>query len=243
MYDPGLRPILEPLTHDLREVLGDDLAGLYLYGSAVSGGFDPGVSDLDLVAVTDRRVEDLDLTGLDSVHRRVVERDPSWLDRLEIVYVARGTLGGPIGQDPVAVISPGQPFHVTGPASDWLQNWYLVRETGVTLQGPPPKDLIVPLAWTDYLVAVRAYLAYLQGSDPSSYAVLSACRALRTIETGAPCSKQEGAAWVRERLPEWAWLIDLALEDRRTRGQSGFDVAQTRTAARRFVELAAMSTG
>lgn len=243
MYDPGLRPILEPLAHDLRAVLGDGLVGLYLYGSAVSGGFDPGVSDVDLVAVTERMVEDLDLTELESVHRRVVERDPSWLDRLEIVYVARNTLAGPIGQDPVAVISPGEPLHITGPASDWLQNWYLVRETGVTLEGPPPKDLIVPLAWTDYLVAVKAYLAYLRSSDPSSYAVLSACRALHTIETGAPCTKQEGAAWVRKRLPEWAWLIDLALKDRRTRGQSGFDAGLTRVAARRFVELAAMSAG
>jgi hypothetical protein len=242
-YDAALRPILAPLTNDLREVLGEDLVGLYLYGSAVSGGFDNGASDLDLVAVTKPAVKDLNLGQLDAVHRRVVERDSSWQDRLEVVYVARSTLTGLVGQDPVAVISPGEPFHVTGPASDWLQNWYLVRETGVSLAGGPANDVIAPISRAAYLAAIRGYLGYLRGAEPSSYGVLSACRALRTLETGAPCSKQEAAAWMRDRRPEWAWLIDAALEDRRRRGKSGFGADATGTAAHRFVELASMWAG
>jgi hypothetical protein len=242
-YDPSLRPVLGPLADDLREALGDALVGLYLYGSAVSGGFDAGISDVDLVAVTAEAVPDLDLARLGDVHRRVVERDPSWQDRLEVVYVARATLLNLSGADPVAVISPGEPFHVTGPASDWLQNWYLVRETGVAVVGPPAEEVIAPLSLADYLEAVRAYLAYLRGAEPSGYAVLSACRALRTIETRAPCSKQQGASWARHRLPGWAWLIDAALEDRRRRGRSLFRAGRLRSAARAFVDAVAGSVG
>ena len=242
-YDPALRPVLAPLTNDLREVLGDELVGLYLYGSAVSGGFDTDVSDLDLLAVTEPAVEDLDLARLNAVHRRVVERDPGWQDRLEVVYVARSTLADLVGQDPVAVISPGEPFHVTGPASDWLQNWYLVRETGVALTGPPAKDVIVAISRADYLSAIRAYLGYLRSAEPSSYGVLSACRALCTLEAATPCSKQEAAAWMRDRRREWAWLIDAALEDRRSRGNSGFVADPTASAARQFVELVAIWAG
>ena len=156
---------LAPLVDDLRLVLGTDLVALYLYGSVVSGGFDPGVSDLDLVAVTRRAVVDLDLALLDAVHRRVIERDAQWTNRLEIVYVAESTLAGPIGDDPVAVISPGEPFHLSGPASDWRQNWYLVRETGMALVGPPPDELIASISQEEFLRAVRAYLEYLRGVE------------------------------------------------------------------------------
>lgn len=240
-YEPELRPVLAPLTNDLRDVLADDLVGLYLYGSAVSGGFDHGVSDIDLVAVTERPVAELDLTELDGVHRRFVERDPSWHDRLEIVYAARSTLSAPTGEDRIAVISPGEPFHLTGPASDWLQNWYLVQETGVPLVGPPARQVIAPLSRADYLGAVRAYLGYLRNAGPSSYAVLSACRAVRTLDTGKPCTKQEGAAWAADRYPEWRWLIDAALEDRRLRGKLSFGDREMLEAARTFVELLAES--
>jgi len=61
--------LLDALTAAIRGVLGDDLVGLYLYGSAVSGGFDAGVSDLDLAAVTGPEVEALDLAGLERLHR------------------------------------------------------------------------------------------------------------------------------------------------------------------------------
>lgn len=68
--DPTLDAVIDPLIDDLRAVLGNDLVGLYLYGSAVSGGFEPGVSDIDLVAITRRAVTELDLRALDGVHRR-----------------------------------------------------------------------------------------------------------------------------------------------------------------------------
>jgi hypothetical protein len=238
-YDPSLRPVLLPLMDDLRDALGDGLLGLYLYGSAVSGGFDQGVSDIDLVSVTRRRVEELDLNELDRVHRRVTERDESWADRLEIVYVADGTLSELVGGDAVAVISPGEPLHVTGPASGWLQNWFLVRETGIALVGPPASDVIAPISRAEFLAAVKAYLEYLRGIDSLGYAVLSACRALCTLHTGEPCSKQEGAAFGRAQMPEWTSLIDLAVSSRLSKGMSGFENPGTRAAARRFVNLLA----
>ncbi|MDP9270362.1 MAG: DUF4111 domain-containing protein [Chloroflexota bacterium] len=239
-YERALDDVLDPVVADLGEVLGADLIGLYLYGSAVSGGFDGGVSDLDLIAITGREIGDLDLSALDRVHRRVTDRDPSWMDRLEIVYVAQGSLaGGSSSRDPLAVISPGESFHVTGPASDWTQNWYLARETGISLVGPPASALIAAISRAEFLAAVASYLGYLAGQGSSPYGVLSACRAVRTLETGSPCSKQEGADWLRERMPEWAWLIDEALARRLSSCALGFDDNRTREAAARFVSILA----
>lgn len=67
--DPVPDALLERLVTDLRAVLRADLVGIYLYGSYVSGGFDPGVSDLDLVAVVAPQVAAIDLRGLGRMHR------------------------------------------------------------------------------------------------------------------------------------------------------------------------------
>lgn len=245
--DPVLESLLQTLVSNIRAVLGRDLVGIYLYGSAASGDFDPGVSDLDLVAVTTPEVEGIDLAGLDRMQLDIVRRNPAWSDRLEIVYIGRTTLrsfrtsGGSL-----AVISPGEPFHVVGDAADWLQNWYLVRETGVTLDGVAAADVIPPVTRAEFIAAVRRYAGWLTGRNHRevgpghlAYTVLSVCRALRTVRTGLPCSKQEAAAWAAERMPEWAWLIDAALRCRLSRGTTGFDDEQTRAAAEAFIELLA----
>jgi hypothetical protein len=52
-------------------------------------------------------------------------------------------------------------------------------------------------------------------------------------------SKQEAAAWTRGQLPQWAWLIDIALRCRLSRGASGLADEQSRAAAVRFIGLAA----
>jgi hypothetical protein len=240
--------LLEALVSDIRHVLGDDCVGLYLWGSAVSGGFDPGVSDLDLVAVTSPEIGEIDLAGLERMHLDFVRRNPEWSDRLEIVYIGRATLQSfRTSAGSLAVISPGEPFHVSNerPAA-WLQNWYLVRETGVKLYGVDSAAVVPQIAPSEFVAAVVRYADEVRRrttDEPSprslAYAVLTLCRALQNVRTQTYCSKQEAAAWTRERMPEWAWLIDAALRTRSSRGTTGFDDEQTRAAARRFVGLVA----
>lgn len=232
--------LLDELVADIRGVLGDDLLGLYLYGSAVTGGFDPAVSDIDLVAVTARQIDSIDLVGLEQMHRRFVDRHAAWKDRVEVVYIGRETLASfRTSRGSLAVISPGEGFHVSGdPVSDWLQNWYLLRESGVSLFGPEAGRFIPPIPWDEYVDALRRYADWLRTQDRAdatpgalAYTILSLCRALRTVRDRAYCSKQEGAAWVRERMPDAAWLIDQALETRASRGQTGFAGERARRAA------------
>jgi predicted nucleotidyltransferase len=241
--DSALSEVLRPLVVDLRAGLGDELAAIWLTGSAAAGAFTPEVSDLDLIVVTGTPVSALDLAALDQIHRRVAERDPSWTDRLEVVYVASSTLTERRGGDGLAVVSPGEPFHLTGPASDWLQNWFFAREGGIAVYGREPRELIPPIGEAAFRAAILHYLDYLRGADPSGYVVLSACRCLLTLETGDRRSKEEAAGWARTRFPEWAWLIDAAWMDRRAPKDRAFAASDMRAAARRFVELVASQAG
>jgi predicted nucleotidyltransferase len=244
---PALKSLLETMVSDIHAVLGDDLVGIYLYGSSVSGGFDPGVSDLDLVAVTWSEVEDIDLAGLEQMQLDIVSRNPEWSDRLEIVYIGLKTLRSfRTSPGSLAVVSPGELFHVVGGVADWLQNWYLVRETGVTLHGVAAADVFPPIARVDFVAAVGRYADWLRnrnyddlGPGSLAYAVLSMCRAVRTVHTGMRCSKQEAATSTRESMTEWAWLIDAALRCGMSRGTTGFDDENMRAAAETFIGLLA----
>ena len=245
---PTADVLLEGLVSSIHTALRDDLVGIYLYGSYVSGGFDPGISDLDLVAVTSAEVETIDLALLDRVHRDFVTRHPDWTDRLEVVYIGRATLEAfRTSAGRLAVISPGEPFHLRDePVFEWVQNWYLVRETGLVLYGPAAATLIPPVAWDEFAAAAARYgeqisSQQLRDASPSAiaYAVLTMCRALMTVQTQAHVSKQEAAAWTRRRMPDRAGVIDTALRSRASRGASGFDDTESRAAAQVFIGLAA----
>ena len=239
---PAPAPIDE-LAATIRLALGVDLVALYLYGSAATGGFDPEVSDIDLMAVTSRPLAEIDLAAIHRAQDEFVRTRPAWSDRIEVVYLSRETIGSFRGGGDLAVVSPGEPFHLTTGAELWIENWYLIRETGVTLFGPPAKDLVPPVSLAEFLAAIVAYADEVRRRDlaaasPASraYGILTMCRALRTVATGAPCSKQEAAAWSRERFPTWAWLINEALACRLSRGSVGFNDDATRGAAEAFID-------
>lgn len=246
--DLATEAVIDDVVFGLRGALRDGLVGLYLYGSYVSGGFDSSVSDLDFVAVTRLDAAQLPLPALDRVHRQIVTRHPGWTDRLEIVYVGEEALRD-FRSSPshVAVISPGEAFHLRDePIAEWVQNWYLIRETDVTLHGPPADAVVPQIEWSEFVAAAVRYATEIAARDVETasrgdlaYAVLTMCRSVATIETDRRPSKQEAAAWARSELPDWAWLIDAALVCRLSRGTVGFDDAASRNAAEAFVSLLA----
>jgi predicted nucleotidyltransferase len=240
------RLILDELVSGLESVVCDELVGVYVYGSYVSGGFDPGVSDLDLVAVFDAEDDTLNLKELEKMHAGSVRWYPEWDDRIEVVYVGRETLATfRTSTGRLAVISPGEPLHVKDDrAVEWVQNWYLVRESGVALLGPPATSLIPPIAWSEFAAASARYAAELASAGLGAfspgylaYTVLTMCRAEHTVVTQTHASKQVVAAWAQARHPEWAPLIDTALRCRMSGGRVGFDDPVTRSDAVRFIRI------
>jgi len=245
--------LLEELVADIRAALGDDLVAIYLFGSYVTGDFEPGVSDLDFVAVSARQLHEIDLGRLGMTHASFADRHPEWSDRIEVVYVSEDALRAfRTSPGRLAVISPGEPFHLRDePPSEWIQNWYLVRETGVALFGPIATALIPPIAWPEFVAAIRRYargIAARSLDDVSpgqlAYNVLTICRALRAVETDTLDSKREAAAWVRERDPDRAELIDAALRCRQSGGTVELDDPRTRSEAVAFIrQIAARISG
>jgi hypothetical protein len=224
---PAVRALVSDLTSGVATALGDHLVGLYLYGSLVTGDFDEQISDVDLLAVTRAHLDDERFRRLDAVHRGVEQRHPTWTDRIEVTYLAAATLATLTQtRSPIAVISPGEPFHLTD--ADWLINAYIVRDKGLTVSGPPPHTLIREITTTELLHALRIQMEQWRqwvhsATHPGfqAYAILTACRGLYTHEHTTIVSKQRSAQWAKRQLPPWADLIDHALLLRTLGGHAG----------------------
>jgi len=78
---PEVNSLLADLLAEHCRVLGDQLTGLYLFGSLVSGDFDPARSDVDLLAAL---ADDLDAGTMERLrlfHDDLAARYPAWAGR------------------------------------------------------------------------------------------------------------------------------------------------------------------
>lgn len=238
--------ILPLLVEDLRATLRDDLVAVYLYGSAINGGFDPDASDLDLVIVTEPEAAALDLEALNAMHERLAAREPEWAHRLDLAYVGRLTLVDFRARGSVASLSHDDPLQVTLDADGWLQTWYLVQEADTPIVGPPVSELIPPITAAEFVRAVALdadRVVALDGanpwSGPQTYTILTLCRVILALETGTVVSKQDAAEAIAARRPEWRWLLDASLRVRREQARLPLSPAEQEAAPSLIAELAA----
>ncbi|WP_338122410.1 aminoglycoside adenylyltransferase family protein [Streptomyces clavuligerus] len=196
----------------LREVLGDEVAGVYLYGSAVLGGLRPS-SDLDLFAVVrspptaeQRRAL---VAGLLDVSGRYPRRGTA--RPVELTVVVRSE------------VSPWRfPAVRAFQYGEWLRDAYergavpaaepdpdlaplitMVLRDGVPLVGPPPGALLDPVPAADLARALAAGVPELlaEPAADTRNAVLTLARIWNTLETGEIRSKEAAAEWALPRLP------------------------------------------
>lgn len=216
--------ILQAVTAALCATLAKQLTGLYLTGSLTSDAYLPGVSDVDLIAVTSDEISDALLPRLAAMHAELAAQFPTWSDRLEVIYVSAASLRlPPEATYPLVVISPGEPLHRVEGDRAWRMNWHLVVNYGMTVCGPSPATLFPAVSQAAYVDEVRSHAAAwgdwlheMRGLQQQSYAVLTLCRALHTDHHGRYVSKEEAARWTQGELPQWAALIAQALQWRVT---------------------------
>ncbi len=220
---PDVNALLHDLQRGAQNILGENFAGMYLYGSLSSGDFNPESSDIDFVIVTAVSIPARQLPLLEELHRELTAVHPHWAFHLEGSYVPLADLrrydpeGGPYPQ-----WHEGR-FYLGKHGSDWIIQRHVMREQGLVLAGPPPESLIDPVSPDDLRRAVRGALAewwapmldnptWLQDRLYQAFGILTMCRALHTLATGTIVSKPAAAAWAKElENGRWSSAIDAAL--------------------------------
>jgi hypothetical protein len=124
-------------------------------------------------------------------------------------------------------------------------NWWMVRERGRTLYGPPPSAFIGPITREEFLQNVREHtLLWMNWLEeertlpPQAYVILTACRAMYAVEHGEQISKKRAARWASGRFPEWSAIINRALSWREGEDLATVDPEKTYPEAMRFARFA-----
>jgi hypothetical protein len=248
---PELDELLADVVSGVRAILGDDFVAAYLQGSFALGSADEW-SDVDFVVVVERPVAEL--VPLDALHGELYARETHWAQHLEGSYLPRSLVRQvDPARTPVPFLDNGSSHLVLDPhCNTALVRWVLLRH-GIVLAGPPPAELIEPVAPDELRREARAaladYAAWAAELDAmrsweQPYLVLTLSRILRTIECADVVSKPAAADWAASRLPAWADLIAAAVADRNDRWQRALGpadpelAAQTRAFAAEAAKLA-----
>ena len=243
---PDINGLLGLILARIREILGEKLVGLYLYGSLVGKDFDYEISDIDLLTATVSDISEEEFGDLDKTHADLIKNNPQWENRLEIAYLslrALKTFKTEICR--AAIISPGEPFHFREAGKHWSIDWYSVRENGATLFGPPPETIIEPISKEEFIQAVREqaneWHQYVENTKHSrsfqAYAILTICRAFYAVKNGEQVSKKRAALWAKTQFPEWAYLIQNAMRWRKAFRENDVNHEQTFPETKKFVHL------
>jgi Domain of unknown function (DUF4111) len=264
-----LDAVLDVLVHGIRERLGGNFVGAYLQGSFAIGDADTG-SDCDFIVAIRHDLTSGEIGELDELHG-AIHRLPylPWRHRLEGSYAPLEALrqwmpdpreppgAAPRGPDwldegtgargprayPFIYLDHGARSLVRSEHDDTQVVRWSLREKGVVLAGPDPRDLVDPVSPAELSAEMGRIAALCLAVDlqpmervcDQTFWVGLFCRILHTTVTGSVASKKAGAAWAADTLDQrWRGLIERSLaaralsEEQRISRADPAEVAATR---------------
>ena len=164
MLTPQTESLINGFVRESKEILRENLVGIYLHGSAVMGCFNPEKSDIDLIIVVDRPMPDavkrayLDMVvrynamgpakGIEmSVVRREVCSPFVYPTPYELHFSA-GYLEW-YGEDPDDYIR-----EMNGEDKDLAAHFTIIYNRGRCLYGPPIKEVFAEVPGGDYMDSI-----------------------------------------------------------------------------------------
>lgn len=222
---PDVNEVLSLLLFSVKEILGDQFVGMYLYGSLSRGDFNPETSDIDFLFVTASPLSEEIIVRLDAMHNQTWATSPKRAGKLEGAYIPKELIRR---HDPNGAHCPGVNegrFYVARLGSDWIIQRHVVREYGVALEGPDPRTLIDFVSPDNIRGAVMGILKewwFPMLADPSwlrdhereyrAFAVITMCRVLHALTYGSILTKPKAVQWAKTTVDSrWIPLIEKSL--------------------------------
>lgn len=193
------------------------LAGIYLYGSLTTGDFSPARSDIDVVVMVERDLDQASIAELRQLHTSLASSDDP-AGRLHCLYVAAATAADPDRLCPYWY-------------GDRMTRWQLKVITraelawaGVALYGPWPPPALPPVSAAEVRAAVRAEIGgywrrmagrrrYWLHDSWVDLGLTALPRSAAVLTSGELITKTEAI----NRLAGFGVPVDLAAEIRRRR--------------------------
>jgi len=211
---------LRAVTAQVQEVFGDRVIGVYTTGSLALGGYRPGRSDIDLMAVVSGSPGlDLRRQLADQLDHRVLACPAAGL---EFVLYPEATVRRPALEAGYLLnfnTGPALPAVTSFDPGDGAAFWYpidraITYQSGRSLYGPAAAQLFAELPFDDLLrlviASVEAHSNREQGHLLDN-AVLNGCRALSFAHDHRWYTKVDAAERNLPAVGEFAPLISAAI--------------------------------
>ncbi|MGA8216616.1 MAG: aminoglycoside adenylyltransferase domain-containing protein [Candidatus Sulfotelmatobacter sp.] len=243
-----LSELLQAMAADLPLMLRGDLVGIYLWGSLTYDAFDATCSDVDLVAVTARDLDDREFSELDEWLKKKENENP-WVKRIDMRFVIDGEFLDKTSRCCGFYHCAGKLVRHGSDGNPII--WMNVAQCGVTLWGKDAKTIAPYVSGQCLNDALLLELNYLKedlrfnSGDRSekafvhnAYAVLTACRILYTAHHGKLTSKDQACQWAMKMVPPiWRSVTGTARENRIK--NSGSTTSELEDSAKEFVGFVA----
>lgn len=228
--------LLESFVRENINILGDELTGIYLHGSAVMGCFNPEKSDLDLLVVVKGDIPD---EGKRRYMDMVIELNQlAPAKGLELSIVRENVC------KPFVYPTPYE-LHFSVSHLDWYRSapedyiarmkgtdrdlaahFTIIYHRGRTLYGKEIPEVFSPVSPSDYFDSIRFDIEHAKEeiTDHPMYITLNLCRVLAYKKDRLILSKAEGGEWGLGNIPDrYHHLISAALTEYRTGGSMALE--------------------
>ena len=222
----NIDPFLNTYVERSRDILKDNLTGIYLHGSAVMGCFNPEKSDLDLIVVVNGPMTDIvKKEYLDMVVEMNASGPAKGIEMSIIlkdvcspfVYPTPFELHFSVGhldwyrRDPDDYITK-----MKGTDKDLAAHFTIIKHRGRCLYGAPIADVFAEVPKAAYMDSIYEDIADAAEdiSENTMYLTLNLARVLAFQREDLVLSKKEGGEWAVGHIPaEYHSLIKNALKE------------------------------
>lgn len=241
--------VAEIFTEESKRILGDNLVGVYLHGSAVMGCFNPEKSDVDLLVVVNEEPTDTVKRAFLDMVVSLNENGPA--KGIEMSVVRRGVC------KPFVYPTPFE-LHFSKMHLDWYRSnpedyiakmkgtdrdlaahITVIRARGVCLCGESIDEVFGEVPKQDYMDSLWYDIADAEEdiAEDTMYLTLNLARVLAFQKDGSVLSKKEGGEWGLKNLPEKYHMLLLdALSE--YRGETpGYDISAAKEYAGAMLRL------
>lgn len=231
------RNLLDSLVLQSKSILGDNLVGIYLHGSAVMGCFNDKKSDLDFIVVIKTDISDAIKRQYMDMAVELNKQAPAKGIEFSIVrenvcnpfvYPTPFELHFSIAHlnwylsEPVDYIEK-----MKGTDKDLAAHFTIIYHRGETLFGKEIKEVFAMVSSENYCDSIWCDIenAKAEIEDNPTYIILNLCRVLAYKKDNLILSKQEGGNWGLKNIPEdYHNLITNALTEYQSDELMDFDI-------------------
>lgn len=191
----------------LVEVLGDNLRGVYLYGSLARGCYHPSTSDLDIIVVTRGVCVEAQHPGILRVHESAGAP-------VDAVFVAEDQVDADVFPAQIDFLVKPMSGHSIFRKPEGSRDFLLQREdayeAGIALLGTDPSEIIRPVPWPLLAECLDFLFPHIVANFKNP--VLMLCRLAYAHAHRSLCCKQHAGEWASEAFgARWRQIIEAAL--------------------------------